>query len=243
MPAHISAFVLTPWPAARFSYVCSGQRSALHKRFQCRSPQHHRFAVLADLGDEHSLARESRPDDKLFRITELEDALDTAVAAEQYTSAAGIRDELELAKSKDCVQILAAVLNYYDAFNCHSMDRIEKVWRAHDSVVCQHPLSPFHAGYDDVMDSFQTLFTTLPSDLRLEVSDVRIAAFGPAAFVTCLETPDSSMLSTGDRRRARRHGLLATSIFEKIRVGDDDRFQYLMVHHVSTPVVKGLTFL
>lgn len=197
-------------------------------------------AIRADLGPVH---RDHSVSGGLFsRIMDLEDALDNAVDAEEYANAADIRDQLTLAKNEDCVLILSAHLSYYDAFNEHSLQRLSSLWHNKPSVICQHPLSSCHVGYDAVMTSFATLFSTLPADLVIEVSDVRIASFGPAAYVTCIETPKSSMLPVGKDGRERQHGLQATSVFEK-HLREDGTCEYLMVHHVSAPIFGALSVL
>lgn len=176
----------------------------------------------------------------MTRIPHLQDALDDAIAEEQYTTAAAIRDRLHTAVNEDSVQLLAALLKYYDAFNEQSVDRIRKLWRDDIPVICQHPLTACHVGYHPVISSYTSLFQTLPSDLRLEASDVRIATFGCAAIVTCLETPQCESVSTTGRAW---NGLLATSIYDKVWHSRRQRFEYLLSHHVSTPMLSTTSML
>lgn len=204
------------------------------------APPSRRDTVRADLG--HERLDRGVHEDMLFRIMDLQEALDDAIDAEEYTSAADIRDQLSSAKDEDCVLILTAHLRYYDAFNKHSLERLSNLWDKSPSVICQHPLSSCHIGYDSVLSSFAVLFATLPADLVIDVSDVRIASFGAAAYVTCVEIPRSSMLPVGKDGKERQHGLQSTSVFEK-RIDKNGKHEYFMVHHVSTPIFAALSML
>lgn len=198
-----------------------------------------RRSIRADFGHDHP---HKHLPEELSLITDLQEALDNALAAEQYMSAADIRDQLRTAKNEDSVALMSSLLSYYEAFSSHSLERLKRLWLRSPKVVCQHPLSMYHHGFDDVIKSFATLFDTLPADLRIDITDVRMSCFGTVGYVTCLELPASSFItSKTESSKGTRHGLLATGIFEKVRCEDSDKFEYLMVHHVSSPIVKGLT--
>lgn len=181
-------------------------------------------------------------EDMLFRIMDLQEALDDAVDAEEYKSAAYIRDQLSSAKGEDCVSILTAHLRYYDAFNNQSLEGLSKLWDKSPTVICQHPLSSCHIGYDSVLTSFAILFSTLPRDLVIDVSDVRISVFGAAAYVTCVEKPRRSKIPARADEKERQHGLQCTSVFEK-KVDEEGNQQFVMVHHVSSPIFAALSVL
>lgn len=184
-----------------------------------------------------------KTEDPTARISNLQNALDEAVADEQYASAARIRDELRSAATEDYVLILNALLNYYDAFSLQNVDRVRRQWHDGASVVCQHPMSTCHVGYSNVVSSYTALFKTLPNDLTVSLSDVRIAVHGLAAYVTCVELPHSASLSEQLNRgrgddKVKWHGLMSTNIFEKVWDYRSSKFQYLLVHHASGPILK-----
>ena len=234
---HHSAFTPTaPAPRSRNDIRISGKRMPLATssprvfRNKSHSP------VRADFGHEH--IRKQFPEE-LSRIPDLQEALDNALDAEQYMSAAGIRDELTHAKNQDSMALMSSLLSYYDAFSSKSIERLKKLWLRSPTVVCQHPLTELHFGYDAVIRSFDTLFKTLPSDLRIDISEVRMSCHGVLGYVTCLELPDSNAISrSSNSANPARHGLLATGIFEKVKCENSDNFEYLMVHHVSSPILK-----
>ncbi|CAN8069090.1 unnamed protein product [Agarophyton chilense] len=214
-----------------------GETSNLNKRRPSSSASRQRANFRSDLSQEIPPESKSNP----FRITELQDKLDDALAAEKYICAASLRDQLRSAKNEDYIQVLQTLLQYYDAFNSHSLKRLGRMWQPRDDVTCQHPLTKLHRGYEAVLQSFESLFNTLPADLSIQVSDVRMQVFGHVAMVTCLEIPRSSVLNEMNKGIVQQHGLLSTSIFEKQRIGETDEFEYFMVHHTSAPVIPGVS--
>lgn len=200
-----------------------------------RRRRRHLSYISADLVDRGA------HDTSLSRIPSLQNALDLAVQAERYHDAAGLRDELESAKNSDSLLLLSANIRYYQAFNTHNTTQIAALWENSPYVSCQHPFSPCCVGYTDVVASFDVLFATLPDDLQLMISDVRIAPYGALAYVTCIETPQTRSYRAGQGRGVRQHGLRATTIFTRRPPEEGDGF--LMVHHCSTPIVKELAAL
>lgn len=241
----MSAFLLSPF--IRTDYWCRGKVLAAHIESNVRTPRWRR--LRSKLYCDATEPDQSPPpppffdtEDPLSRITKLQEALDDAVAAEQFSSAAAIRDKLHEATNEDSVQILEAVLNYYEAFSEQDVNRIRHLWLDRHDVICQHPLIAPYVGYHNVVSGYNTLFKTLPTDFTVTVSDVRISSHGASAYVTCTELPRSKHLAAEEQAnqgRAKWHGLLSTKIFEKVWNYRRQNFQYLLVHHVSTPILKG----
>ncbi|PXF49930.1 hypothetical protein BWQ96_00090 [Gracilariopsis chorda] len=225
-------------PAVHTAQQPRSRVEKLFHRDRTNKPFRRRAVIRCDLGQEPLPDATTNP----FRITELQDKLDDALATEQYINAANLRDELQSAKNEDHIHVLQALLQYYDAFNRHSLELLARIWLQDDGVTCQHPLTQVHQGYEDVMRSFESLFDTLPPDLNIQASDVRMQAFGQIALVTCVEVPHSSVLAEKNKG-VRQHGLLSTSIFEKRRISNSDRVEYRMVHHISMPIIQGVSTL
>lgn len=193
-------------------------------------------------------------EDASTRVIRLQRELDEAVAAEEYGNAAEIRDALREATSEDSVLILSALVGYYDAFSSQNVDRLRRQWHDRDGVICQHPLTSAQVGYQNIINGYRTLFSTLPADFSVSMSDVRIAAHGDVAYATCVELPYSESLQVDMREdgvtrngigggkhaetKTKWHGLLATHIFEKVWDYRRQQFQYLLVHHSSSPIFK-----
>lgn len=215
------------------------------------------------------VAQPYRFEDPSTRVIRLQRELDDAVAAEEFANAAEIRDALREATNEDSVQVLSALVGYYDAFSSQNVDRLRRQWHDREGVVCQHPLTSAHVGYPSIINGYRTLFSTLPGDFSVSMSDVRISAYGDIAYATCIELPHSASLQvdmredgiTGEgiggegagdsaggggsggggrqgQSRTKWHGLLATHIFEKVWDYRRQKFQYLLVHHSSSPIFK-----
>jgi hypothetical protein len=72
-------------------------------------------------------------------LSDLEDQLDLAVAAEDYARAARLRDSIDNAKHDDAVAVLHANSQFYKAFARCNKEAMGRIWGDGLHVQCCHP--------------------------------------------------------------------------------------------------------
>ena len=174
-----------------------------------------------------------------IRLANLELELDQALDAEDFSSAARLRDELLGLQSASSVEVLNANLKFFKSFDQGSLVDMAGCWLQDSSVTCKHPLGPLSVGYAPVLDSFAELFSEGVPDIVPR--NVRISMRGSVALVTCEEVAMGESESESEAAaEARKHNpnfefvtvsvaMLATNIFTK-RNG-----QWYLQHHTSSP--------
>ena len=152
-----------------------------------------------------------------------EQELARAVEAEDYDSAASLRDELNRLVVDDQAAIAAVNSEFYAAFTAGSYERMGEVW-ADDAITCIHPRSEPIYGRDDVMDSWKRILVTARMDIRGE--NVRCMLVGNSAVVTCTEVMDGIS------------PLVATNVFAKTVTG-----KWKMILHHAGQVTRRVESL
>jgi ketosteroid isomerase-like protein len=121
--------------------------------------------------------------------------------------------------------ITEANAGFYRAFEALDLSAMEEVWAHGEHVKCVHPGWPLLTGWEAVRASWETIFLNT-QEMRFTLTDVRVAAAGDLAWVTCTE----NILSDTDGRVGVT-SILATNLFER------DRGAWRMVHHHASHVL------
>ncbi|PYM89525.1 MAG: DUF4440 domain-containing protein [Candidatus Rokuibacteriota bacterium] len=116
---------------------------------------------------------------------------------------------------------------FYQAFETLDLARMDLVWSHGPHVKCVHPGWPILIGWEAVRSSWEAIFENT-AEMRFTLSDVRSAAGGDLAWVTCTENIFSEI-----RGRLAVTSVLATNLFER---GPDG---WRMVHHHASHVLGG----
>ena len=117
--------------------------------------------------------------------------------------------------------------SFYQAFETLDLARMDLVWAHGPHVKCVHPGWPILIGWAAVRASWEAIFQNT-EEMRFTLSDVRAAAGGDLAWVTCTENIFSEV-----QGRLAVTSVLATNLFER---GADG---WRMVHHHASHVLTG----
>ena len=160
------------------------------------------------------------------RVSHLEEALASAVACEDFSLAASLRDKLQALRMDEEVAVLSANAAFYRAFSNGDIRQMQQAWIAESEAsfaACLHPgVAPIY-GHGAIMDSWREIFdggvqpTVTTTALR-----VRLLHGSSSACVTLIE-------------RIADSKLVATNIFEK---GGDGRWR--MSLHQAGPLMASI---
>ena len=92
----------------------------------------------------------------------------------------------------DLTEVEQANARFYQAFETLDLAQMDLVWSHDEHVKCVHPGWPILIGWDAVRSSWEAIFENT-AEMRFTLSDVRSAANGGLAWVTCTE----NILSVG----------------------------------------------
>jgi ketosteroid isomerase-like protein len=113
---------------------------------------------------------------------------------------------------------------FYDAFESLSIERMERLWKHEDNIVCIHPGWDLFTGWLAVRESWTTIFANTEM-IRFTITNTKVRVFNNnrkiAAVVVCLENIETSV-----NRQNVKLGVIATNIFEK-----NENQQWLLIHH------------
>jgi len=126
----------------------------------------------------------------------------------------------------DRADVEEANARFYRAFQALDVGEMDRVWVHADRVRCVHPGWPLLRGWDEVRQSWQTIFTNT-AEMRFTLSDVTVHVGGDVAWVTCTE---NILSDVGGRVSAT--AILATNVFER---ADGWR----LVHHHASHVLTS----
>ena len=151
-------------------------------------------------------------------ISDVQDLLDAAVASEDFAEAARLRDRLVAMRGDATAGVADANERFYHAFRTADAEAMRRVWGVGDHVQCLHPGSACISGADQVRESWDIVFSTMPPGAGMDVSaeQVRVHAADGWGFVTCVEKVNSD---------AGVGMLAATNVFEV--QGDE----WKIIHH------------
>lgn len=108
-------------------------------------------------------------------LQELEAALSAAVAAEEWSEAARLRDELKLVRTNATAACLAASAAFYSAFERGSAAAMAAAWGTGEGVSCTHPGSACIHGRSSVLASWNEVFSS-GSKFKVRLQDVVVHA-------------------------------------------------------------------
>ena len=114
---------------------------------------------------------------------------------------------------------------FYHAFESLSIERMERLWKHEDNIVCIHPGWDLFTGWLAVRESWITIFANTEM-IRFTITNTKVRVFNNndgkiAAVVVCLENIETSV-----NRQNIKLGVIATNIFEK-----NENQQWLLIHH------------
>jgi ketosteroid isomerase-like protein len=122
-------------------------------------------------------------------------------------------------------------IQFYKAFESLSLERMERVWKHSDDVVCVHPGWDLFRGWTAVRESWMTIFQNTER-IQFIITNAKVRAFeNIVAVVVCLEN-----IETIINQDKIRMGVIATNIFERQRIVRNDEDEWLMIHHHGSPV-------
>jgi ketosteroid isomerase-like protein len=113
---------------------------------------------------------------------------------------------------------------FYHAFENLSIERMERLWKHEDNIVCIHPGWDLFTGWLAIRESWITIFSNTEM-IKFIITNTKVRVFGNIAVVVCLENIET--LVNGEILRL---GVIATNVFEQI----DN--QWLLIHHHGSSV-------
>lgn len=121
--------------------------------------------------------------------------------------------------SDEFVEILEANLNFYRAFSSLRLDEMQAVWLRSPKIQCVHPGGTLLVGWDDVMKSWESIFSGTPRmDFELEN---QIVHAGTTLAMVC----NHEVLTTEQNGRVVRGVVRATNVFTEYDG------EWLMINH------------
>ena len=148
-------------------------------------------------------------------LEQLESQLSRAVASEDYTTAALLRDKLSDWRGDAELGVQQANARFYSAFARGSSEEMARAWGTGDHVRCLHPGAACILGRADVLASWDMVFRS-GAKLQIRCEDVAIYARDGLALLTCIEVVDTP---------SAKGRLACTNIFE-MQKGD-----WRLIHH------------
>ena len=123
-------------------------------------------------------------------------------------------------------EILVQEINseFYHAFENLSIERMERLWKHEDNIVCIHPGWDLFTGWLAIRESWITIFTNTEM-IKFIITNTKVRFLGNIAVVVCLENIETLVYG-----EILRLGVIATNVFEQI----DN--QWLLIHHHGSSV-------
>ncbi|XP_061376361.1 uncharacterized protein LOC133318391 [Gastrolobium bilobum] len=150
----------------------------------------------------------------------LEEELQNAIAEENYTKAAEIRDTLKNLQKDSKTTVFGANSRFYDSFRNGDLASMQALWAKRDEVCCVHPGLKGISGYDDVIESWNFVWANYEFPLEIKLEDIKVHARGDMGYVTCMEFVKT--------KGGRWGGQFVTNVFERI-----DGQWFICIHHAS----------
>jgi ketosteroid isomerase-like protein len=118
---------------------------------------------------------------------------------------------------------------FYGAFEGLSIERMDKLWKHDENIVCIHPGWDLFTGWLAIRESWITIFANTEM-IKFTITNTKIRTFDEVAVVVCLE----NIQTTGADGSVIKIGVIATNIFEQ----SEQQNQWLLVHHHGSPVTN-----
>ena len=122
-------------------------------------------------------------------------------------------------------QIQSINSEFYQAFESLSIERMERIWKHEDKVICVHPGWDLFIGWFAIRDSWVTIFRNTDR-IKFVLTNTKVRVFDASmAVVVCLENIETLL-----NGQSIRYGVIASNIYEQMQN------QWLLVHHHGSPV-------
>ena len=131
---------------------------------------------------------------------------------------------IEMEEDKIVAELHKINAQFYYAFENLSMEKMDRLWKHGDDVICIHPGWDLFTGWFAIRESWITIFHNTQR-IRFIITNTKIRIFDNIAVVVCLENIET--LVNGQTIRV---GVMATNIFEQ------NQNKWLLVHHHGSSV-------
>src|SRR5919202_1216454 len=119
---------------------------------------------------------------------------------------------------------------FYHAFESLSIDRMDKLWKHDENIICIHPGWDLFTGWLAIRESWITIFANTEI-IKFTITNTKIRTFNnKVAVVVCLENIET----TSANGRVIKIGVIATNIFER----NEQLNQWLLIQHHGSPVTN-----
>ena len=122
---------------------------------------------------------------------------------------------------------------FYKAFESLSIEKMDAAWKHSDDTICIHPGWEMFTSWTAIRESWLRIFENTKM-IKFVITNIKIKAFQKIAIVVCLENIDSII----EDENSIRLGVIATNIFEKQNVNNQNNNDWLMVHHHGSAVAN-----
>lgn len=128
-------------------------------------------------------------------------------------------------------KVLEANFDFYNAFENLSIERMERIWKHDENIVCVHPGWDLFVGWLAIRESWITIFQNTEM-IKFVITNPKIRIFEEISVVVCLENIETSI-----SQQTVKLGVTATNIFEYSNGKED----WLIVHHHGSSVSNYLS--
>ena len=140
---------------------------------------------------------------------------------------------IEMLEDDKNVEVDKVNAEFYHAFESLSIERMERLWKHDENIVCIHPGWDLFIGWLAIRESWITIFANTEM-IKFTITNPKIRIFdnNKIAVVVCLENIET----TAADRRPIKIGIIATNIFER----NEQLNQWLLIHHHGSPVTNHI---
>ncbi|KAK7333204.1 hypothetical protein VNO80_29969 [Phaseolus coccineus] len=148
----------------------------------------------------------------------LEEELQNAIAEENYAEAEVIKDTLKNLQKNSKTAISEANSQFYESFKTGDFVVMQTLWAKRDEACCSRPGLKEISGYDDIIKSWNSIWTNYKFPLEIKLEDIKVHARGNVGSVNCMEF----VKTNGGKWKEQ----VVTNVFEKI-----DGQWFICIHH------------
>jgi len=148
----------------------------------------------------------------------LEKELQNAIAEENYAEAEMIRDTLKNLQKDSKTAIVEANSRFYEAFKTGDLTLMQTLWVKKDEACCARSDLKEITGYDDIIESWNSIWANYEFPLEIRVEDIEVHVRGNLGSVNCMEF----VKTNGGRWGVQ----VVTNVFKKI-----DGQWFICIHH------------
>lgn len=136
--------------------------------------------------------RRASPSSKDVTPEELEEQMQAAAKAEDFATAARLRDQLQELMLDGEAAVLCANREFYAAFQACDAERMEALWLNGSRSCCVHPGNPPIHGHEAVSRSWASIFSRR-SGMDIECLKPSVVVSGNIGRVVCFEKVDGGL--------------------------------------------------